>query len=980
MTPKMPLLHGRWAAIFGLVCLVDIRSAAGQTCPPPSYQTLPIFHAGDDPQGIATGDFNNDGKQDILTIVNQGLSVLPGDGGGSFGSPILSPSNTGPLVATGFFDDDTDLDVAVTYGSSVLVHLGNGDGTFDAGVFYPGAQSPVAILVGDFDGDGIADIAESDQSFSTPGVVVLLGYGDGTFQAGTTSGSFGATAMVAGDFNEDGKLDVAGTNLWDNSIRIAFGAGDGTFDTFADVPVGSDVGTLATSDFDDNGHLDFAAVQSHSIAILYGNGNGTFQPPVGTELTNQLSPSQLLPLDWNGDGKLDIAAIAGYAVESVLQQPAGGFAVGPAYLRPGGFVVAADFDSDGSPDFAAPVYQRDAVEVLMSEGGGLYRGPRSVPVNLAPHGLAAADFDGDGQTDFVAIGSGFGEEDASVVLNEDGNFRVSFSTAQGASAVLAANFDADDLPDLAFVGFYGISVMRNNGDGTFSFSDGHSGVAAQGLAAGDFNGDDILDLATAGGDLSVYLGVGDGTFSAIPPRPLEKFASDIAAGDFDEDGFDDIVLTDAACCDDNTTIERFRSNGDGTFQAPASYFAGPRPIAPRTGDFNEDGHLDLLVAESATSTVALLLGDGEGGFAPAVGFAVGWPAVDLAVADLDDDGHLDFVTANGEFSSGSDSISVLRGTGLGGFHAPEVYGLPHRPLGVVAGNFVSGNRLSLGVASDDARAVTILESSELRVQPISPIAAIVGAPVEISTAASGSGDLTYQWRKGGVPLSDGGPISGSQTATLTINPVSFTDAGSYDVVVSDGCDSATSNAASLTVEFADVPLASPFHDDIISIATAGITGGCGGGNYCPSSPVRRDQMAAFLLKSEHGSAYTPPACTGVFTDVPCPGPFTDWVEQLAAEGVTSGCGGNDYCPGQSVTRAQMAVFLLKTSEGSSYAPPAAVGLFGDVPVGSFGADFIEEIYHRGITGGCQVSPLLYCPGNAVLRQQMATFLGRTFFP
>ena len=95
--------------------------------------------------------------------------------GGGFGSPILSPSNTGPLIATGFFDDDTDLDVAVTYGSSVLVHLGNGDGTFDDGVFYPGAQSPAAILVGDFDGDGIADIAEADQSFSTPGVVVLLG-------------------------------------------------------------------------------------------------------------------------------------------------------------------------------------------------------------------------------------------------------------------------------------------------------------------------------------------------------------------------------------------------------------------------------------------------------------------------------------------------------------------------------------------------------------------------------------------------------------------------------------------------------------------------------------------------------------------------------------------------------------------------------------------------------------------------------------
>ena len=76
----------------------------------------------------------------------------------------------------------------------------------------------------------------------------------------------------------------------------------------------------------------------------------------------------------------------------------------------------------------------------------------------------------------------------------------------------------------------------------------------------------------------------------------------------------------------------------------------------------------------------------------------------------------------------------------------------------------------------------------------------------------------------------------------------------------------------------------------------------------------------------------------------------------------------------------MAVFLLKTKEGSGYVPPPATGIFGDVPVGTFGADFIEELYDRGITGGCSVSPLLYCPGTSVLRQQMATFLVKTFFP
>jgi hypothetical protein len=138
-------------------------------------------------------------------------------------------------------------------------------------------------------------------------------------------------------------------------------------------------------------------------------------------------------------------------------------------------------------------------------------------------------------------------------------------------------------------------------------------------------------------------------------------------------------------------------------------------------------------------------------------------------------------------------------------------------------------------------------------------------------------------------------------------------------------------------------------------------------------------MAVFLLKSEHGSSYAPPTCTGVFGDVVCPGGFAvDWIEQLYHEGVTGGCGGGNYCPDSPATRAQMAVFLLKTHLGSSYTPPGATGIFGDVPIGSFAADWIEDLYQRGITGGCSASPLLYCPNNPSTRGQMAVFLVRTF--
>jgi hypothetical protein len=143
-------------------------------------------------------------------------------------------------------------------------------------------------------------------------------------------------------------------------------------------------------------------------------------------------------------------------------------------------------------------------------------------------------------------------------------------------------------------------------------------------------------------------------------------------------------------------------------------------------------------------------------------------------------------------------------------------------------------------------------------------------------------------------------------------------------------------------------------------------------------------MAVFLLKAKHGSAFTPPACVppGIFPDVPCPGQFTDWIEQLFAEGITGGCAGGNYCPNDAVTRQQMAVFLLKAHDGSTYDPPDCVGIFDDVPCtpGTGFSDWIEELSNRNITGGCSTPPPpLYCPTNPNTRGQMAVFLTKTFF-
>jgi CSLREA domain-containing protein len=200
----------------------------------------------------------------------------------------------------------------------------------------------------------------------------------------------------------------------------------------------------------------------------------------------------------------------------------------------------------------------------------------------------------------------------------------------------------------------------------------------------------------------------------------------------------------------------------------------------------------------------------------------------------------------------------------------------------------------------------------------------------------------------------------------------------YDVVVVNPSLLGSTLPAAWLADFTDVPEANMFHGDVASIFRAGITAGCGGGNYCPGAAVSRQQMAVFLLKGEHGLSYAPPVCQGIFSDVMCPSTFANWIEQLSAEGITAGCGGGDFCPASPVTRQQMAVFLLKAEHGSNYAPPTCTGIFDDAVCPGPFTDWIEQLYAELITGGCQASPLLYCPGSPVNRGQMAVFLVKTF--
>ncbi len=256
-----------------------------------------------------------------------------------------------------------------------------------------------------------------------------------------------------------------------------------------------------------------------------------------------------------------------------------------------------------------------------------------------------------------------------------------------------------------------------------------------------------------------------------------------------------------------------------------------------------------------------------------------------------------------------------------------------------------------------------------------PLSAAVGALGVAASAVDHAGSA-YAWT-----LTGGTIASGQGTAAITFNSGTPGTTMLLSVVESALACSSPASTAKVQVDFLDVPPIHPFHDFVNTIARNGITVGCGDGTtYCPDAPNTRAQMAVFLLKSKYGFDHVPPPATGlIFLDVPAADPFAPWIEELFALGVSTGCGGGNYCPLAPVTRAQMAVFLLKTLEGATYVPPTATGtIFGDVPLGAFAASWIEELYNRNITGGCQASPLLYCPDKPNTRGQMAVFLTKTF--
>src|SRR5713101_2708694 len=267
------------------------------------------------PTSIANGDFNGDGFLDLITMNGATMSVLLGNGDGTFQNRTDYPIPAGlylVIVATGDFNRDGHLDLVFTNLGSptdTAILLGNGDGTFGIPIFYNTGLSPRFVAVADFNGDGKLDLAVSDSIANT--ISILLGNGDGTFQSPVdySTDPFPGNIVIA-DFNGDGKLDLAVASN-NTIVSIFLGKGDGTFQPKVDYPAGTTISRLTIGDYNGDGIPDLAVSDSHcnatpcpangSVNVLLGNGDGTFQSHL--DFATGSDPSSIAAGEFNTSGQ-----------------------------------------------------------------------------------------------------------------------------------------------------------------------------------------------------------------------------------------------------------------------------------------------------------------------------------------------------------------------------------------------------------------------------------------------------------------------------------------------------------------------------------------------------------------------------------------------------------------------------------------------------------------------------------------------------
>jgi len=351
------------------------------------------------------GDANHGGSVSPPTA--ETVAASPASG---FGSPATYATGAAPVqIAAADFNQDGNLDLvaANSTAGTVSVLFGKGDGTFGPKTDYTVQTGPAAVLAADFNNDGWPDIAVANANSGT--VSILLNKGNGTFQAAQNyPAASGLTYLAASDFNGDGNVDLVVFNNYSTGSQVFLGNGDGTFQPA--ISTGRESAFGVVGDFNGDGKIDIA---TSSSALLLGNGDGTFQ----LTTPNVSWGGPLAAGDMNGDGKLDVVWGDSYYLYVYLGNGDGTFQLAGEYATQQGaaFLLLADVNGDGKLDVITGAGVGNSLNVFFGNGDGSLQPAVAVPASASPDYAVAGDFNGDGITD-LAIANGYSSSNLTVLL------------------------------------------------------------------------------------------------------------------------------------------------------------------------------------------------------------------------------------------------------------------------------------------------------------------------------------------------------------------------------------------------------------------------------------------------------------------------------------------------------------------------------------------------------------------------------------
>jgi hypothetical protein len=376
------------------IFLMLIASLWARELPPISLSEPRSYAVNSLPDSVTVGDFNNDGNLDLVTSdFGSFVSVMLGNGDGTFSNATDFPTDDrvfsfAQSIGAGDFNGDGNLDLVVgnTQYASVSVLLGNGDGTFDSPTIFPTTGAPYSVAVSDFNHDGKLDLATGD--FSSNTLSIFLGVGDGSFVASSAYGvGRGPLSVRVGDFNRDGHTDFVIANWRDDTIGVLLGRGDGTVHSMTEFSVGDGPNSIAVADLDGDRKPDLVVANgdTSSVSVLFAKGDGTFNSAVNYTVGN--FPAFVTVGDMNADKKPDlIVGNAGFpdtSLSLLLGDGRGTFATASTYMLDSYpfFAAVADFNGDKKPDLALAMYFDNSVFVLLNQS----RRGRSPPHVVLPH-------------------------------------------------------------------------------------------------------------------------------------------------------------------------------------------------------------------------------------------------------------------------------------------------------------------------------------------------------------------------------------------------------------------------------------------------------------------------------------------------------------------------------------------------------------------------------------------------------------------